>query len=68
MSMLDIIGNKLTTLTPYNEFITDVIISIIVYLSAFALVIRMMLKGKRRTVSIPKTEPKKDEEKGGEQA
>ena len=68
MSMLDIIGNKLTTLTPYNEFITDVIISIIVYLSAFALVIRMMLKGRRRTVSIPKTEPKKDEEKGGEQA
>ena len=68
MSMLDIIGNKLTTLTPYNEFITDVIISIIVYLSAFALVIRMMLKGKRRTVTIPEVKVKKDKKKGGEQA
>ena len=35
MSMLDIIGLQLTNLTAYNEYITDVIIAAIVYLSAF---------------------------------
>ena len=43
MAMLDIVGMQLTNLTAYNEYITDVIISVIVYLSAFSLVIRMML-------------------------
>jgi len=43
MSMLDIIGLQITNLTAYNEFITDVIISVIVYLSAFSLVIKMAL-------------------------
>lgn len=37
MSMLDIVGLQLTNLTAYNEYITDVIIAIIVYLSAFSL-------------------------------
>ena len=46
MSMLDIIGLQLTNLTAYNEYITDVIIAAIVYLSAFALVIRMMIAPK----------------------
>ena len=51
MSMLDIAGVQLTALTPYNEYITDVIIATIVYLSAFSLVIKMLLNGrkKRRT-------------------
>ena len=35
MSMLDVVGQQLTNLTAYNEYITDVIIAIIVYLSAF---------------------------------
>ena len=49
MAMLDIVGMQLTNLTAYNEYITDVIISVIVYLSAFSLVIRMMLvKGRKR--------------------
>ena len=43
MSMLDIAGLQLTNLTAYNEYITDVIIAVIVYLSAFSLVIRMWL-------------------------
>jgi len=43
MSMLSICGQKLTELTAYNEFITDVIISVIVYLSAFMLVIRLWI-------------------------
>ena len=47
MSMLDIVGLQLTKLTAYNEYITDVIIAVIVYLSAFALLIKLWL-GKRR--------------------
>ena len=48
MSMLDIAGLQLTNLTAFNEFITDVIIAVIVYLSAFSLVIRMWLGGRRK--------------------
>lgn len=45
MSMLDIAGLQLTNLTAYNEYITDVIIAVIVYLSAFSLVIKVWLSG-----------------------
>lgn len=48
MSMLDIAGLQLTNLTSYNEYITDVIISVIVYLSAFSLVIKLWLGGRRK--------------------
>ncbi len=48
MSMLDISGLQLTNLTAYNEYITDVIIAVIVYLSAFSLVIKMLLNGRRK--------------------
>ena len=48
MSMLDIVGQQITTLTAYNEFITDVIISVIVYLSAFSLVIKMLISGRKK--------------------
>ena len=47
MAMLNIVGLQLTNLTAYNEFITDVIISVIVYLSAFSLIIRMLLSGRK---------------------
>ena len=47
MSMLDICGLQLTKFTAFNEYITDVIIAVIVYMSAFALLIKTML-GKRR--------------------
>ena len=43
MSMLSIAGLQLTNLTAYNEYITDVIISVIVYMSAFSLVIRLWI-------------------------
>ena len=46
MSMLDIVGLQLTNLTAYNEYITDVIIAVIVYLSAFSLVIKLWLSGR----------------------
>lgn len=74
MSMLDIVGLQLTNLTAYNEYITDVIIATIVYLSAFALVIRLMISGrkKRRMAQGGKTAeppaPEDEDGKGGEPA
>ena len=62
MAMLDIVGQNLTGFTAYNEYITDVIIAVIVYLSAFSLVIQTWLAGKNKIV------PQKNPEKGGEQA
>ena len=55
MSMLDIVGLQLTNLTAYNEYITDVIIATIVYLSAFSLVIKMLIsgRGKRKNAAAP---------------
>ena len=52
MAMLDIVGMQLTNLTAYNEYITDVIISVIVYLSAFSLVIRMWLTGRKKRKAV----------------
>ena len=63
MAMLDIVGQNLTGFTAYNEYITDVIIAVIVYLSAFSLVIRMWITGKKKKEKTPKKE-----EKGGETA
>ena len=80
MAMLDIVGMQLTNLTAYNEFITDVIISIIVYLSAFSLVLRTLITGKKRSSAksnaapaapAPAEEPPKEAaqtEKGGDRA
>ena len=63
MAMLDIVGQNLTGFTAYNEYITDVIIAVIVYLSAFSLVIQMWFSGKKK-----EKVPAKKKEKGGEQA
>ena len=43
MSMLNISGLQIKNLTTYNEYLTDIIIAIIVYLSAFSLMIRMLI-------------------------
>ena len=82
MSMLDIVGLQLTNLTAYNEYITDVIIATIVYLSAFSMVIKMLLsakkkRGKAAEVKVDAAEPHvtepqalpsdEDEKEGGEQ-
>ena len=61
MAMLDIVGQQLTGLTAYNEYITDVIIAVIVYLSAFSLVIRMMLPGSRKSGSNANAEPPRND-------
>lgn len=78
MAMLDIVGLQLTKLTAYNEYITDVIIAVIVYLAAFSLVIRMWLSGRKKhkadepnanAESVPAQEAvstDSTEEKGGE--
>ena len=58
MSMLDIVGLQLTNLTAYNEYITDVIIAVIVYLSAFSLVIKMLLNGRKKRVAHVEQETK----------
>jgi simple sugar transport system permease protein len=81
MAMLDIVGLQLTNLTAYNEYITDVIIAVIVYLSAFSLAIRMLIAGrvkkKAAKPAAPAAEPvkpdtssdqKAETEKGGDKA
>ena len=74
MAMLDIVGQQLTGYTAYNEYITDVIIAVIVYLSAFSLVIRMALtrkpKAKKEKIETkPVAEKKPDSQaEGGEEA
>ena len=83
MAMLNIVGQNLTGFTAYNEYITDVIISVIVYLSAFALVIRMLLTGRKKKAAPQKAEevkveteepqqiaeePQQETEEGGEDA
>lgn len=48
MSMLNIAGMQLKTLTAYNEYITDIIIASIVYLSAFAMIIKVFLNNRKK--------------------
>ena len=68
MAMLNIVGLQLTNLTAYNEYITDVIIAAIVYLSAFSLVIRMLISGRKKPrKESAKTEAAAAETKGGAQ-
>ena len=66
MSMLDISGLQLTNLTAYNEYITDVIIAVIVYLSAFSLVIKLWLGGKKKSTQTATAEVKSGTAKEGE--
>jgi len=54
MSILDISGMQLTYLTAYNEYITDVIIAVIVYLSAFSLILQLWLSGRGKKSSAKK--------------
>ena len=69
MAMLDIVGQNLTGYTAYNEYITDVIISVIVYLSAFSLVIQTMLPRFKKANAVnanAEPDPVKKEKEGGE--
>ena len=48
MSMLNISGIQLKYLTAYNEYISDIIIAVIVYLSAFSMLFKTVLSKKLR--------------------
>ncbi len=48
MSLLNIDGLMLKSLTAYNEYISDIIIAAIVYLSAFSMIIRQIMGRKSR--------------------
>ena len=48
MSMLNVAGIQLKYMTAYNEYIADIIIATIVYLSAFALIFKMILNGRKK--------------------
>ena len=54
MSMLQICGQKLTELTAFNEYITNVIIAAIVYLSAFMLFIKTWIGKLRKGKAVDK--------------
>ena len=43
MSMMNISGLQLKSLTAYNEYLADIVIAVIVYLSAFSMLIKTML-------------------------
>ncbi len=68
MAMLDIVGQNLTGFTAYNEYITDVIIAVIVYLSAFSLVIRMWLTGRKKSAApaVKEEKPAENTQEGGD--
>lgn len=48
MSMLNVAGIQLKYMTAYNEYIADIIIATIVYLSAFALIFKRILNGRKK--------------------
>lgn len=48
MSMLNVAGTQLKSLTAYNEYISDIIIAVIVYLSAFSMLIKQVLNGREK--------------------
>ena len=66
MSLLNISGLQITNLTGYNEYITDVIIAVIVYLSAFSLLIKTWISGRKKNAGPkPTASEKPNPGKGG---
>ena len=45
VSLLDVNGMQLKYMTPYNEYITSIITAVIVYFSAFSLILKQLLDG-----------------------
>jgi simple sugar transport system permease protein len=56
MAYLNISGNQLSTYTAYNEYIANIIIAVIVYLSAFTLFFKGILNGKGWNAAIKNDE------------
>jgi ABC-type uncharacterized transport system permease subunit len=59
MSMLDVSGLQLKYLTAYNEYISAIIVAVIVYLSAFSMLFKTVLskKIKKRTGNVNEDAP-----------
>lgn len=55
MSLLGVSGQQLKTLTAFSEFTTDIVVSLIVYLSAFSLMIKQYLSGRKEKLSLVST-------------
>lgn len=70
MSMLNISGLQLKYLTAYNEYISDIIVAVIVYLSAFSMLFKTVLskKIKKGTEGNVNAEPSPMETKASETA
>lgn len=68
MAMLKVIGNQLSGYTAYNEYITEVIVAFIVYFSAFSLLVRSLLSGRKKAKKETKPEPPAKPEEGGDAA
>lgn len=61
LSYLDVAGMQLKYMTSYNEYITSIISAIIVYFSAFSLLIKMILEGKIKFNFLKKKDVKQEE-------
>ena len=58
MAYLTISGSQLSNLTAYNEYIADIIVAVIVYLSAFTLFFKSLMDRKKAgKAGTPKSEP-----------
>ena len=73
MSMLNISGIQLKYLTAYNEYIADIIIAVIVYLSAFSMLFKTVLSKRIKqdhgnVNAEPEPEPVVKAEEAGEKA
>lgn len=60
MAYLDVAGMQIKYMTSYNEYITSIISSVIVYFSAFSLFIQQLLSGKVKFKNIFKKRKKPD--------
>ncbi len=65
MSMLNISGLQLKYLTAYNEYISDIIIAVIVYLAAFSMLFRGMLSKRIKAKDNSVVNANAEETKGG---
>ena len=67
MAYLTISGNQLSTFTAYNEYIANIIIAVIVYLSAFTLFFKGLMSARKKAVPSKGGEAEKKAETAGEE-
>lgn len=67
MAYLTISGNQLSTFTAYNEYIANIIIAVIVYLSAFTLFFKGLMSKRKNAAPARSGEAEKTAETAGEE-